>query len=80
MCYERRMKSSVQVVAYRPPRPAPLLLLRERVGGPELEPENATDWSRVHERLAALGKDRAVHERELCRWLLAARPGATRRT
>jgi len=27
----------------------------------------------VHERLASLGKARAAHEREVCRWLLAAR-------
>ncbi|MEJ7735347.1 MAG: hypothetical protein WKG00_39950, partial [Polyangiaceae bacterium] len=64
----------------------PLLLLRERTdddagpkgrrapatASPVLEPETAADWTSVHERLVSLGKARAAHEREVCRWLLAA--------
>jgi hypothetical protein len=36
------------------------------------EPEDATDWTLVHARIVELGRARACHERELCRWLLAA--------
>ncbi|MEJ7735506.1 MAG: hypothetical protein WKG00_40755, partial [Polyangiaceae bacterium] len=39
---------------------------------PVLEPEAASDWTRVHERLVSLGEARAAHERDVCRWLLAA--------
>lgn len=35
-------------------------------------PETVAAWDRVHARLVELGADRAAHERELCRWLLAA--------
>ena len=35
-------------------------------------PEDVTDWLSVHERIEALGVERAMHEREVCRWLLAA--------
>jgi hypothetical protein len=40
--------------------------------GSTLEPEAACDWTEVHERIVALRAVRAAHERELCRWLLAA--------
>ncbi|MEJ7734746.1 MAG: hypothetical protein WKG00_36825, partial [Polyangiaceae bacterium] len=64
----------------------PLLLLRERTAddtepkdaraaatpSPVLQPEATSDWTCVHERLVALGKARAAHEHEVCRWLLAA--------
>lgn len=43
-----------------PPRPAPP------------EPETTTDWMRAHERIVALAKERAGHERQVCRWLLCA--------
>ena len=36
------------------------------------KPETIADWKRVHQRIAELGAARASHERELCRWLLAA--------
>jgi hypothetical protein len=36
------------------------------------EPETTTDWVRVHERIVALGRERAGHERLVCRWLLCA--------
>lgn len=39
---------------------------------PTLDPETAADWPLVHERIVALGKQRAGHEREVCRWLLCA--------
>jgi hypothetical protein len=85
-CYERRMQSIALARTYAPCRSAPLLLLRERITGdaepererapatpsPVLEPEAASDWTKVHERLVSLGKARAAHEREVCRWLLAA--------
>jgi len=81
------MQSIAHARTYAPSRPTPLLLLRERTAGdaesererapatpsPVLEPEAASDWTRVHERLVSLGKARAAHEREVCRWLLAAR-------
>ena len=68
------MNSSPHAIAYRRPR-LHLLRLREETstsGPPDVRPEVTSDWTRVHERLASLGKDRSAHERELCRWLLAA--------
>ena len=41
-------------------------------GEPQIEPEQVTDWSLVHRRIVSLAATRAAHERELCRWLLAA--------
>lgn len=38
----------------------------------EAEPESVSDWKQVHERLVLLRKERAAHERDVCRWLLAA--------
>jgi 5-methylcytosine-specific restriction endonuclease McrA len=80
------MPSIAHARTYPSRRPAPLLLLRERIAGeaepegehapaspsPAREPEAASDWMHVHERLVSLGKTRAAHEREVCRWLLAA--------
>jgi hypothetical protein len=43
---------------------------RPREASPE--PENIGDWRQVHARVVALGAERAGHEREICRWLLAA--------
>jgi hypothetical protein len=75
---------------YRHPRPLPLLVVREDIGREleakglasapaEVQPETASNWTSVHERLASLGKDRSAHERELCRWLLAAKRLAVHR-
>jgi hypothetical protein len=36
------------------------------------EPETTSDWSRVQQRITELAAERAKHEREVCRWLLAA--------
>jgi 5-methylcytosine-specific restriction endonuclease McrA len=36
------------------------------------EPEAATSWCEVHERIVCLAAERAALERELCRWLRAA--------
>ena len=36
------------------------------------EPESVADWKQVHEQLGQLRKERAAHERDVCRWLLAA--------
>ncbi|MEJ7734914.1 MAG: HNH endonuclease signature motif containing protein [Polyangiaceae bacterium] len=79
------MQSTAHARTYRQSRPVPLLLLRERIVGeadsngrrpstppPAPEPEAASDWTSVHEHLVSLGKARASHEREVCRWLLAA--------
>ena len=67
-------------------RPRLVLLAREQTGPgyragdgsphtpspPEGAPETVSDWGRVHARIVELGAARARHERELCRWLLAA--------
>jgi hypothetical protein len=82
-CYPLGMNSQARAVSYRTGRAFPLHVIREDVAtGPEarrqasappgVEPETATDWAFVHERLVSLGKERAAHERDLCRWLLAA--------
>ena len=68
---------------YRRDRPRLLLLVREEIGSdyqrsprpspaPAEEPETVSDWGRVHARIVELGVERAVGERELCRWLCAA--------
>lgn len=92
-CYERIMHSTAHARTYPRSRPAPLLLLREHLttddepdahphppstsGG---DPEATNDWMGVHAHLASLGRVRAAHEREVCRWLLAAqRLGVHRR-
>ncbi len=36
------------------------------------EPETVSDWALAHARIVALGKERAGHEREVCRWLSCA--------
>jgi hypothetical protein len=36
------------------------------------EPEKVADWKQVHEHLLQLRKNRAAHERDVCRWLCAA--------
>ncbi len=47
---------------------------------PPLEPEAVSDWALAHARIVALGKERAGHEREVCRWLSCAeRLGVHRR-
>ncbi|MEJ7733732.1 MAG: HNH endonuclease signature motif containing protein [Polyangiaceae bacterium] len=80
------MQSTARARTYPLSHPRPLLLLRERITGdaepekerapatspPVLEPEAASDWTKVHERLVWLGAARAAHERDVCRWLLAA--------
>src|SRR5215203_5801194 len=76
------MKSAARAIEYRHSRPFPRLVFREEIAAdgperqappqPELQPETASSWSRVHHRLVSLGRDRAAHERDLCRWLLAA--------
>jgi hypothetical protein len=37
-----------------------------------MAPETISDWTVVHAHMTRLGRARAAHERELCRWLLAA--------
>jgi hypothetical protein len=72
------MQSTDLSIAYRPAPPIRLLRVCEdvvsesdgRVQPPD--PESASQWASVHERLLGLGKDRAAHERDVCRWLLAA--------
>ncbi len=56
------------------------LLLREEVSPygerdkptPPSEPETVSDWALAHARIVVLGKERAGHEREVCRWLSCA--------
>ena len=56
---------------------APSLVAREETApgyraSRDASPEAIGDWRRVHARVVELGAERAGHERELCRWLLAA--------
>ena len=64
---ESRADNGTRVTRYRI-RPPALLAVRE--AGPT--PESVSDWRRVHERVVALGAERAAREHELCRWLRAA--------
>ncbi len=67
--------------AYRRHEPA-LLVAREQTSttsetpptsSPQgLDPATVGDWTHVHRRITELGAERAGHEHELCRWLLAA--------
>src|SRR4051812_14806913 len=64
---------------YRYREPLALLLCEEisvygdaSVEPAQPEPETTSDWIRAHERIVALGKERAGHERQVCRWLLCA--------
>jgi len=78
------MNAPLQLISYRQQRSIPLLFAYEdsRYGSPanetsassrvEPEPESVSEWAQVHERIVELGRERAAHERELCRWLLAA--------
>src|SRR5688572_18940084 len=61
------MSAAISVQTYTRRHPVVLLRARESVA-----PEHVSDWSRVHERIVALRTERAGHEREVCRWLLAA--------
>src|SRR5688500_5340405 len=36
------------------------------------DPETTSDWAEVHACLGELARARSVHERDVCRWLLAA--------
>jgi len=72
------MQSIGRPVEYRA---RPIRLLRIREGDPSNgglagragpRPENASEWARVHAALVDLGRQRAAHERDVCRWLLAA--------
>src|SRR5262245_59573809 len=49
---------------------AKLLWIREETSADA--PETTTSWQVVHAHVEALGKERAKHERAICRWLLAA--------
>jgi hypothetical protein len=85
------MNAPILLESYRQ-LPSLTLLVREEVSSypsstaetaeepTPLEPETALDWTLVHERIMALGKERAGHEREVCRWLSCAeRLGVHRR-
>ena len=65
------MHTTAHAIPYRHCRPLQLLAFRERIGD-EGDPGTASDWKRVHQQLVSLGKARAAHERDVCRWLLAA--------
>jgi hypothetical protein len=75
------MQSSARIVEYRTPRPIRLLRIREDEpsngrhaahASPEPDLATAAQWARVHAALVDLGRQRAAHERDVCRWLLAA--------
>jgi len=71
------MQSRAQSIPYRSTSSIRLLRVCEDVVPDDRErrppePEAASHWACVHEALASLGKQRAAHERDLCRWLLAA--------
>jgi hypothetical protein len=82
-CYAWPMNAPILLTRYRQHRSL-TLLAREDVSSyasagetaqavpPKLEPETAVDWILVHERIVTLGKERALHEREVCRWLCCA--------
>ena len=72
----RERRGSSHYIIRRPT----LFLVRDGAAGTEgqsspqarAEPETATDWAVVHERMLDLGVERAAHEHELGRWLRAA--------
>jgi len=68
------MNSPVRARPYRQHRPLSLLVFREESpsDAESQRPETASDWNEVHQRLVSLGQDRATHEHQICRWLLAA--------
>jgi hypothetical protein len=73
------MQSTVHAIPYQAARRLSLLAFREDVvsnderrPAPSAEPEKTSHWQSVHERLLSLGKGRAAHERDTCRWLVAA--------
>jgi hypothetical protein len=81
------MNAPIRLTSYRTGHRAPILVVREETSTPqerpvneepltearsEVEPETVADWGVVHRRITELGVERARHERELCRWLLAA--------
>ena len=78
-CYESTMQSNARTVEYRAPHPIRVLRIREdepsngrRGGHASPEPETAAQWASVHAALVDLGRQRSAHERDVCRWLLAA--------
>lgn len=80
------MDSSMLARSYGERRPVRLLLVRERTDGASqagddhaaapsrqpADPAAASDWKQVHRQLLSLGRVGAAHDREVCRWLLAA--------
>ena len=69
------MQSNAHAVVYPCARTFPRLVVREDIAsdeGARRRPETTSHWPSVHERLVALGRERAAHERDVCRWLLAA--------
>jgi hypothetical protein len=72
------MNAPLHPSVYRLDAPLELLFAREHTSNTyvatsdDLDPQNISDWSYVHERIVQIGIERAARERELCRWLLAA--------
>jgi hypothetical protein len=70
------MNAPLAVSVYRTHFNACLVVREETTSsygsGIAADPEAAADWAEVHARLVGLARARAVHERDLCRWLLAA--------
>jgi hypothetical protein len=71
------MNAPLKLATYRNP-PTPLLRVCEETSAydatppPDVTPESASEWTQVHDQILHLAIDRARHERDLCRWLLAA--------
>jgi hypothetical protein len=66
-----RMNARISSIQYRYTEPVGVLRVCEEISSYS-EPETTTDWQRAHERIVALGRERAGHERLVCRWLLCA--------
>ncbi len=73
------MNAHLLFLPSRTHRPLPLWV-REEVStygaeagpAPPADPETVSDWALAHARIAQLGRERAAHEREVCRWLACA--------
>jgi hypothetical protein len=71
------MNAPLSNSVYRPRFDTWLFAREETAAGyersdPAADPDTAADWSDVHASLVRLARTRATHERDLCRWLLAA--------
>src|SRR5688572_14602288 len=71
------MNAPLSVPTYRPRSHVHLVAREETPSSYErsispADPDTTADWSDVHARLVDLARARAINERDVCRWLLAA--------